>query len=207
MKNYFKIAGILAAIACVCAAILAGINLLTSQVIAANDEKTQKNTITTICDTRNLEFDDFTTNTDSYEVTADGAKYTATVKATYDVLKGGKSVCKVYTVTGKNDYGTITLMVEIEKTASNDYVVGDVEFIENGQSFGSTVNAFLKGAYISSKDDSVYEGGCTTDVEAGANTLGESDIKTIDVKCGATYGASLVRDLTLAALKAAKEGK
>lgn len=212
MKNYAKIASILCAIALVCAAILAGINMLTSQVIAANDVKTQENTIKTICKTANILYTDsvkvdvneangFKSNT----VTADGAKYTATITAVYDVKHGSDVVCSIYTVTGKNDYGNITLMVEVEKSAAGKYVVGDVEFIENGQSFGSTVNAFLKSAYISSVDESKFEGGAVTEVAPASEKLDAASISSLSVSCGATYGASLVRDLTAATIKAATE--
>ena len=75
-----------------------------------------------------------------------------------------------------------------------------VEILENTQSFASTVYSYFKTTYPSSADTSVHVGAySSTDVTVGSLTA--SDVENIDVSCGATYGAKLIRDLVLVALK------
>ena len=176
MKGYFKISLVLASIALVCAAILAALNMLTSPIIEKNDKKKETETI---------------------------QANSAITKKIIAKDSSAKVLGTLYTVTGKNAYGTITLMVAIAENKT----VYQVEFLENGQSFASTVKSHVKSSYPSS-EDKVYELNPYSDNEAAkVDPLSGDDVNGIDVKCGATYGATLVKDLVNIALADAKGGK
>lgn len=81
----------------------------------------------------------------------------------------------VYLVSGKNAYGTIELMIGI-----SDGSVCAVEIITNTQSFSKVVNQ-----YVNDLDNL---------------DINNQNIDDLDVKCGATYGAKLVKDLIKVAL-------
>jgi len=196
MKTYLKISVILASIALVCALILAGLNMLTSPVIAKNNEQKEIETIQKIYEDYNSE--------KSKNVALDGLNSAITkkiiAKDESDNLLG-----TLYIVTGKNAYGTITLMVAI----SDENTVEQVEFLENGQSFAGTVKTHVKTSYHSSKE-SVYELNPYKSgeaVEVGSLTKEEVNNEDIvDVNCGATFGAKLVRELVNIALDDAMKG-
>lgn len=81
----------------------------------------------------------------------------------------------VYLVSGKNAYGTIELMIGI-----SDGSVCAVEIITNTQSFSKVVNQFVND--LDNLD------------------INNQNIDDLDVKCGATYGAKLVKELIKVAL-------
>ena len=90
---------------------------------------------------------------------------------------------------------------------SANNTVYQVEFLENGQSFASTVKSHVKSSYNSSKEE-VYELNPYSDGEqAVVGELTQDQVNNVDVKCGATYGATLVKDLVNIALQDAKGGK
>ena len=185
MKGYLKISAILASIALVCAAILAALNMLTSSVIAKNDEKKETETIQAIYDSYD--------NSKSEIKTFDEGTIT---KKIYAKDSSGKELGTIYIVTGKNAYGVITLMVAIAPNKT----VHQVEFLENGQSFAGTVNSHVKSNYNSSKEE-VYELNPYSDnEEIEIGDLTSDELGAINVKCGATFGATLVKELVTAAL-------
>ena len=77
----------------------------------------------------------------------------------------------VYIVSGKNAYGMIRLMV----ARRGDKII-KTEVMDNTESFKKAVNTFI--------NDKVKPNELTTD-----------DANSLDVKCGATYGAKLVQSL------------
>ena len=187
--KYFKISSILAAIALVCALVLAAMDMLTSPIIAKNNKETEKNTIVSIFKDYNEE------KSVSVDVPEDNAYILAIVLAKDS---SGNELGYVYTVSGKNAYGTIKLMVAIK-----DNEVIQVEFLENGQSFASTVDKHVHANYPSSEKKSI-DVGFTSENQTFEGTLDESDVANIDVACGATYGAKLVKELVNAALEVAE---
>lgn len=194
MKGYFKISAILGAIALVCAAILAALNMLTSPIIAKNDEEKETKTIQAIYS----DYDSGKSNIESLDGLDSRITKKVTAKDSSDKVLG-----TLYTVSGKNAYGIITLMVAI----STNNTVYQVEFLENGQSFAGTVNSHVKSSYSSSKEE-VYElNPYSKDEAAEVGELTEAEVNDIDVKCGATYGATLVKELVNVALADAKGGK
>ena len=79
---------------------------------------------------------------------------------------------------GSNSYGKVSLIVGFNAS----YVYKGVAVVENGQSFAST----LKKKYL---DPLVKEG---------------KTVDEVDVSCGATYGAKLVRSMVNSATEAAE---
>jgi len=186
--KYFKISSILAAIALVCALVLAAMDMLTSPIVAKNNEKTEYDTIVSI-------FKDYDKDkSNKIDVPADGI-IKSLIKAKD---ASGKDLGYIYTVEGKNAYGNIKLMVAIK-----DGKVIQVEFLENGQSFASTVDAHVQASYPSSEKKSI-EVGFVSDKNKFEGTLSKADVDKIDVACGATYGAKLVKELVNEALKDAE---
>ena len=193
MKNYLKISVILGSIALVCAIILAGLNMLTSPVIAQNDAKKETETIQAIYSAYDSEKSQDVSNTVSNS---------SITKKIIAKNSAGEVLGTLYIVTGKNAYGVITLMVAIAPNNS----VHQVEFLENGQSFAGTVNSHVKSNYNSSKED-VYElNPYSSKEDVTIGDLSETEVSAIDVKCGATFGATLVKELVNIALNDAKGG-
>lgn len=201
MKKYFRIAAVLGAITLVCAVVLALMNMLTSPIIANNNDKTKLETIQKIySDYDSEKSKDYETDEIIDLDLADEVVDVVRVNNSNGDLKG-----YVFTVSGKNAYGIISLMVAISKDTNGNNVVHQVEFLENGQSFASTVDEHVRSSYhISDKNAKVldpYSSG--NKVKVG--DLTEDQIPDDNqVKCGATYGAKLVRSLVKAALESAE---
>ncbi len=189
MKKNFIIAGILAGIALVCALMIAGVNMFTSKIIAENTAKDELATCKSIFDT----YDE----TKSENVDVSNKSITKKVLAKDSE---GNELGYLYTVTGKNSYGVITLMVAIKEEK-----VYKVEFLENGQSFASTVVSHVKGNYPSSEEDVIYLLIKPEETQQ-VDSIGNQELIGIDTTCGATYGANLVKELVLIALNDAKGG-
>ena len=193
MKNYVRISVILGSIALVCAIILAGLNMLTSPVIAQNDAKKETETIQAIYSAYDSEKSQDVTNT---------VNNSSITKKIIAKNSAGEVLGTLYIVSGKNAYGVITLMVAIAPNNS----VHQVEFLENGQSFAGTVNSHVKSNYNSSKEE-VYElNPYSSKEDVTIGDLSESAVSAIDVKCGATFGATLVKELVSIAHNDAKGG-
>ena len=162
--KYFKISSVLALISLICALIIGGTNLLTSSVIKANKEKTELETIQKI-------FADYDNN-NSQELESNNAAINKKILAKD---KDNNELGYIYNVSGKNAYGTISLMVAIK-----DGSLYQVEFITNEQSFATALNKKYLDPLMA----------------------GERQLE--DVSCGATYGAKLVRDMVKEAISAAE---
>ena len=194
MKN-FKISATLGTISLVCALLIALINMVTSPIIETNDKTTELNTCKEIFE----KYDE--SNSDSKSGNDLSGKNEAIIKIIYAKDSSGSLLGTIYKVSGKNAYGTITLMVGIDANNS----VCQVEFIENGQSFASTVNGHVLENYPSSESTDVHVGAYEKSNGDKISSLESSAIDEIDVKCGATYGATLVKELVKIAQNDAKE--
>lgn len=104
------------------------------------------------------------------------------IKKVYKAIILEEVVGYVYVVSGKNAYGTIELMIGI-----NEGSVSRVEMTTNTQSFGKLVDNYVTG--LSQKE------------------ITSANVSSLDVKCGATYGAKLVRSLIESALKHSSGGE
>lgn len=191
MKRYLYVSGILGAIALVCAVLIALMNMLTNPIIKKNNENKISETYTKI-------YSDYYSN-EEVEFTKDDKSY---IKGKVKALdKDGNVLGYIYTTSGKNAYGEVSLMIGI-----TDGNVVDVEFLTNTESFASTVSSHVKGNYPSSMDSviEVNPYGSLDTIDIGYLSINE--IEAIDIKCGATFGATLVKSMVLAALTEAKEG-
>ena len=188
LKN-LKIAGVLGIIALVCAALIAGVNILTTQMIIDNNLKAEENTCKAI-------FEDYSKEeSELIKVDSD-----VIVKKELAKNSKGEELGYLYTVAGKNSYGAIKLMVAIK-----DGKVIQVEFLENGQSFASTVIEHLKAWYPSSEDSTIYLW-MAPEKNPPVGELTSEDIAGINTVCGATYGAETIKELVNAALTDALGG-
>lgn len=108
----------------------------------------------------------------------DGENVTDKITKVTVAKKGENVEGYVYLVSGKNAYGIITLLVGVNSNGSVKRVV----FLENGQSFGPKVEDHVNNTYQN-------------------GTVSAQTIDNINVKCGATFGAKLVRSLVNEALE------
>ena len=190
MKNYVKISAVLCSIALICALILAALNLLTKPIIDKNAEAKQTETIQAIYSNY-----DSAKSEVKYDVNnGDSGKSAEILKVVLAKDSADKVLGYIYTLKGTNQYGTIQLMVAI----SDDNIVHQVEFLENGQSFASTVATWVKETF-NNKGSEKHEGGFTSDVALGSEKT-KDELANVDVKCGATYGATTVKSLINIAL-------
>jgi anionic cell wall polymer biosynthesis LytR-Cps2A-Psr (LCP) family protein len=188
--KYLKTASVLAVISLICAAIIAAFSLLTSQKIKDNSKQKEQETYKVI-------YDDYSYSKDvTKNLSKETLDYDLIEKAiiAYDV--NDNELGTIFTVTGKNSYGTISLMVAV-----NDGNVSKVEFLANTESFASKVNDYVKSNYPSSKTDAIYIG-INDSKSNDIDSLSIDNVSDMDTKCGATYGALLVKKLVLAAASA-----
>ena len=187
MKRYLRISLTLGFIALVCAALIAFINLLTQDTINKNEEKKKSETIEAI-------FEDYSSEKSEELKLKDGTssniEYIILVKNDEGAKKG-----YIYKVTGTNAYGDISLMVAI----NNDKVI-QVEFLSNTQSYASTVNNYVKEYYPSSKSSDKNIGAYDEPESKVSGDYDSQQVSGLFVNCGATFGASLVKELVLIAL-------
>ena len=183
MKKNLLIASILGSICLVCALLIALIDIATKDKIAQNTKETELAAIKEI-------FANYDENK-SESLEASG-------RINQKILakdKDNNELGYLYNISGKNSYGSISLMVAVV-----DEKLYKVELLENTQSFASTVYSYFKTTYPSSPDTAIHVGAYgSTDVVVGSLSAGE--VENIDVSCGATFGAKLIRDLVLEALE------
>ena len=77
---------------------------------------------------------------------------------------------RIYNASGKNGYGDVTLLIGVY----SDFHLGNVAVLENTESYGQTLQEEYLDKYAAAQDK-----------EKAAE----------EVKCGATYGATLCRDM------------
>lgn len=192
--KYFKISSILCVISLVCALLIASFNMLTSPMIEKNAAKKELLACQEIYATYDAE------KSETLEVPASNNKKAYIAKKVLAKDKDGNELGYLYTVNGGNAYGKISLLVAIKNEA-----VYQVEILENGQSFNDIVEAHLKSKYPSSeaKKETVDPYGGNAKPEK-APELDSDALNDIDTKCGATYGATTVKELVTLALNDAK---
>ena len=165
-KHYLYVGTVLACIGIVVAASIVGVNALTKDTIVKNEMESKNKAMNVV-----FQGCSFGETTDIVGVDY-LVSYTPAFKN--DVEQGD-----VYYTTGKNAYGTISMMIAIYTTGD----LGQISLVENTQSFASTVEDNYVAPY------------------------NNNELKIDDVKCGATYGAKLIRDMAHAARNHYKERK
>lgn len=92
----------------------------------------------------------------------------------------GFEEARVYAASGSNSYGDISLLIGIY----SDYSLGEMAILENTESYGALLEEKYIDAYKTAEDK---EGALDS------------------VKCGATYGATLIRNMVKEAVEHYKE--
>ena len=190
--KYTKIASVLGAISLFCALVISLFNLLTSPIIKDNNKEKEEKIYKEL-------YSEYDSNyskeiKDLKGVSSDIIKIMEIHDSKDNVLGF------VYTVEGKNAYGGISLMVAIEEGP----ICKQVEFLSNTESFASKVADHVRNNYPQSESDSITISPYGKEEQADISSLDIDDVSSIDVKCGATYGATLVKNLVQSALDDAK---
>lgn len=98
----------------------------------------------------------------------------ASLQKYWTVSVDSKEVGRVYATSATNSYGTVSLLVGVY----SDFSLGNVVALENTESYAATLEEGYLEPYAASEDK-----------ENAVNT----------VKCGATYGATMCRDMIVSA--------
>lgn len=165
-KHYLYVGTVLACIGIVVAASIVGVNALTKDTIAQNEIKSKNKAMNNVF--KGCSFGE--------TIYIENVEYLVSYTTAYkeDIEQGD-----VYYTTGKNAYGSISMMVAIYLNGE----LGQISLVENSQSFASTV----EDNYVTPYNN--------------------NELKIDDVKCGATYGAKLIRDMAHSAQNHYKERK
>ena len=190
MKKNIIISVILGTIALFCALLIALVNMVTSPTIDTNNKQKELDTCQAIFEAYD------SGESEELDISNADSRITKKILAKDS---SGTTIGYLYTVSGKNAYGIITLMVAIK-----DDSVYQVEFLENGQSFSQNVENHVKNQYPSSETSDIHVG-FYDDSQSEVGSLSIDDVKELDlnnsdVTCGATFGAKLVQQLVLVAL-------
>lgn len=191
MKNYLKIASVLSLIALVCAAIIASVYTLTAQMIIDNAAEVELQTRKAIFEAYDKDM--------SEELESSNSAIRSKILAKD---KDGNELGYLYTVSKANSFGSITLMVAIDK----DNNILQVEILELNQSFASTAKEHFQQNYPTSKENVIYIG-IKPEEAPEVGTLTEADFESINTTCGATYSADMIKELVKTAITDAKGGK
>ena len=162
MKKNFKIAAILMIIAAICGLAVSGMNKVTSGIIERNQAEKEAALFKEIFTAYDI---------DNSQIITENLSDAAISKKVIAKNASGELLGNVYTVSGKNSYGPIVLLVGID----NNGKLVSIEFLENGQSYADSVQSHVDSKY-----------------SAGLDLAG---VNSIDTKCGATYGAKTVKEL------------
>lgn len=164
-----KIAAILGSIAGISAVLVSLANVVTEPLIAANKAKKEKDGLQKV----------FGVEATYYE--KEEIKDTKFLLAYYPVESKTLGEGRVYSTSGNNAYGTVSLLVGI----TSGYSLYNIVVMENTESYALTLNE----NYI-------------VPLQEGT----DKDSMLDQVKCGATYGAKLIRDMVNAAKDHYKNG-
>ena len=163
-KHYLYVGLILASIGVLAAALIVGTNLITKDRIAQNEIAAKNKAMGEV----------FNDATFGDEVKIEGVEYLVSYS---DASRGNEALGSVYYTTGKNLYGSISMMVGIYTTGE----IGHISLVENTESYASTI-----------EDEYLYP-------------YNDGTRQLEDVKCGATYGAKLIKSMAEAAQNHFKE--
>lgn len=166
-KKFITIGLILGGMSAVAAGILGGVNLLTKKTIEANNKKAQETALKKV-------FSDATSYSDPKEVSSDTYNYVLTE---YEAYKEDNSLLgNIYYTSGKNAYGSISLMVGVRENRIANFVV-----VTNTQSYATTLEENYIGKFLADPTN--------------------TNLDDIDTHCGATYGATLLKAMCDQALE------
>lgn len=157
----FKIAAILCSFAAIGGVSVALVNVFTEPMIAANKAEKEAKGLKKVFGESSL----IDTKEGKVEINDPDYKY---LSCYWEVDHG--STGRIYSVSGTNSYGSVSLLVGLTPS----YSLYNVVVMENTESYATTLTDNYLNPLIGSTD---------------------KDEKLDSVKCGATYGAKLVRDM------------
>lgn len=168
VKHYLYVGLILASIGVAAAALIVGTNLITKDRIKQNEIAAKNKAMNEV----------FNDATFGEEVAIEGVEYLLSYN---NASKDGEDIGSVYYTSGKNLYGSISMMVGIYTTGE----IGHISLVENTESYASTIEDEYLTPYNADPSQENLD----------------------DVKCGATYGAKLIKSMAEAAQNHYKERK
>ena len=161
-KKVFLTAFTLMLVAGLAGAVIVLLNMFTEPIIEANNAKLEQQKLQEVYEAAEFESSSFTDNGE---------------EVSYYLAKSNNEVVGfVYKVSGKNAYGSITLLVGVNKNGTVKRAV----IMENTESFATDINKQFNKNYH--------------------NDMTKDEVDSVDVKGGATYGATLIKDLINQAL-------
>ena len=161
-KHAFYVGGFLALLAGVMGLVIAGGDLLTRDTIARNKIEKEQNGLKQVFG-ENVAFGEAIEVPESEIL----QKY-------WTVAVNNNEIGRVYSTSAKNAYGTVSLLVGVNK----DYSLGNIVVLENSESYAATLEENYLDVYSNSEN---------------------KEAAVLAVKCGATEGAKICRDMILAA--------
>lgn len=173
IKEYIKIAIILGLIAGLSGVIIATLNIFTEPLIEENAYNKEMESLNEVFPNKDYnKLDEVLSNNTNNKVNIANI-YEAFEKDT-ETLQG-----YIFIINGKNECGTIKIVLAI----NNDGKIIKMVMIENTESDPVGVNNHFNSNYTN-KDD-----------------LDKNEVNDIDVKCGATKGATLIKEMVLLAFQ------
>ena len=173
--HYLKVGGILCAIGAGSALLIGLTNVLTAGPIEKNKQANEQKALKNIYSNEDVVFGEKT------DINEDSKEYPYLLSY-WNPTKQGEEVDDTYGYifktkgSDKNNYGSVTMLVEI----TTEFKIGKISIVENTESYATTVQKDYVDRY--NKDE----------------------IKLEDVKCGATYGATLIKEMSESALNYCK---
>lgn len=184
IKHYFAVGGILCAIGGVSALLIGLTNMLTSKSIEKHQLQKEQAALKEVFINDDGEVPIDLLFEDKTEINNEDEKFNKLL--CYWNVKSSEEKDGVDTKYGyvfksegadKNNYGSITMLVAID----NDFKIGKISIIKNTESYATTVQKDYVDPY------------------------NKGDITLNDVTCGATYGATVIKEMAESASLYAKE--
>ena len=169
-RHAFYVGGFLAILSGVMGLVIAGGDLLTRDTIAKNKIEKEQNGLKKVFG-ENVTFGEATSVPENEIL----QKY-------WTVAVNDAEIGRVYSTSAKNAYGTVSLLVGVNK----DYSLGNIVVLENSESYAATLEENYLDVYAKSED---------------------KETAVLAVKCGATEGAKICRNMILAARDHYKGGE
>lgn len=161
MKHAFYVGGFLAGLCGVLALAIAGVDLLTKDIIKANKLEKERSGLKRV-------FPSGEVDGEAVEV------HQGKLEKYWTVKESGSELGRIYSAFGKNSYGQVSLLIGVY----SDFSLGNIVVLENTESYGQTLEEGYLDPYNAAEDKSAA---------------------VLSVSCGATYGATLCRDMILEA--------
>lgn len=183
-KHLFKVGGILCAVGAVSALLIGAANMLTADKISAREAELQEEALKEIFLDENGEIPTDLVFEDSVDIKTDDSSFSKlicywNVKSSSESEKEDAKYGYVFKTSGsdKNNYGTVSMLVGINL----DNSIGRISILSNSETYATT----LVNEYV--------------------NPYNNKERDLTDVKCGATFGATLIKEMAEAAQSYAKE--